>query len=775
MSAVAQSIETDDLTMLADSARSLCAKDAAMTRLRALRGGSAGFDQALWVQMVELGWTSIQIPQSAGGLGLGVSALAAVARELGHVAAPEPLIEVAGLSASLLAQLPLQGRVAELLGQLAEGKCLPLIAWQEHPLAANEAELATRIIAANGGYRIDGQKFAVSHALVADGFLVNGWLDESYAVVWVPRTAPGVTINAQPLADGTHHATVVFNNTEISADCLLARGNTAAAALSTALNEGALLIASYLCGLMSACFEVTLKYLNTRQQFGRLIGSFQALQHRAVDLKLQCELAQIVVDDALTGLAGEDAQGQALLVSRAKYRASDAALKVVREAIQMHGAIGFTDECDVGLFVNRALTYAAALGNTQWHVQRIANLATDNDAHDGAALGQSAMPANGDWNALSDDDFRATIRHWFETNYPSELRYPPRRVRWHEIKPWYLKLSAHGLVAPAWPRQYGGMGLNPGKLLIFIEEQERWGVARAPDMGIIMVGPLLIQHGAEAQRAHYLPKILSGEYVWCQGYSEPNAGSDLASLRTEAVLDGDHFVVNGQKTWTTLAQDATHMFLLARTDKSAKKQAGISFLLIDMTTPGITVRPIRNIAGNEEFCEVFLDNVRVPKENVVGGLNQGWTIAKALLGFERIFLGSPKQSQYAFQRLTEVARHYGLLNDPAFRDRYTRFKCDVMDLESLYGRFADQVRRGEALGPEVSLLKIFATETYSKLTEWLIECVGSAGGQLAALQVGDHKVDVMSLFYTARPATIYGGSNEIQRNIISKAVLGLPD
>ena len=294
-------------------------------------------------------------------------------------------------------------------------------------------------------------------------------------------------------------------------------------------------------------------------------------------------------------------------------------------------------------------------------------------------------------------------------------------------------------------------------------------------MGLVMVGPLLIKHGTPEQRARYLPKILAGEHIWCQGYSEPNSGSDLASLRTEAVLDGNEFILNGQKTWTTLAQDATHMFVLARTDKQAKKQAGISFILVDMKSPGITVRPIRNIAGNEEFCEVFLDNVRVPADSVVGGLNQGWMIAKALLSFERIFLGSPKQSQYALQRVTEISQHLGLFDDAAFLDRYTRLRCDVMDLETYYRHFAAQVKRGETLGPDVSMLKVFATETYARLTELLIDAVGTEGAVLGKHPAGAHAVDVLSLFYTSRPATIYGGSNEIQRNIVSKAVLGLPD
>jgi hypothetical protein len=389
-------------------------------------------------------------------------------------------------------------------------------------------------------------------------------------------------------------------------------------------------------------------------------------------------------------------------------------------------------------------------------------------------MNTSSTSTSTDWNALDNASFRATLREFFETRFPGEWRYPQRRLRWSEIGPWYLALSKQGWVAPNWPSQYGGMGLSPEKLIIFIEEQERWGVARAPDMGITMVGPLLINHGNEAQRAYYLPKIIAGEHIWCQGYSEPNSGSDLASLRTEAVVDGDDFIVNGQKTWTTLAQDATHIFLLVRTNKSAKKQEGISFLLADMKTPGITVRPIRNIAGSEDFCEVFLENVRVPRTSIVGEVNKGWTIAKALLGFERIFLGSPKQSQYALARVQEAAQRLGLFEDTGFVDRYTKLALDVADLGALYGRFIDQVKRGETLGPDVSMLKLFATETYSRLADLLVDVVGASGAMPGDIALPSGKADVLTTFYNARPATIYGGSNEVQRNILAASVLKLP-
>jgi alkylation response protein AidB-like acyl-CoA dehydrogenase len=379
-----------------------------------------------------------------------------------------------------------------------------------------------------------------------------------------------------------------------------------------------------------------------------------------------------------------------------------------------------------------------------------------------------------DYNTLSDDAFRREVRVFFEHNYPEHLRYILHRARWGEIRGWWRTLYEQGWIAPNWPREHGGMGLDAGKMVIFLEEMERHGIARPPDQGITQVGPILMQYGTEAQKAFYLPRTLSGECIWCQGYSEPNAGSDLASLRTEAAIDGEHFVINGQKIWTSMAHDATHIYMLARTDKQAKKQEGISFFVIDLKTPGITIRPIRNLAGHEEFCEVFFDEVRVLGATLVGKLNQGWTVAKALLSYERLHLGSPRRPQYALQRLEKIALAKGLFDDPGFVDRFTTLKLDLEDLASLYGRFVEQVKRGEPLGHDVSMLKIWTMETWQRLTDLLV-ATGAEEGVLAGVHdIAGVATDFLSPFYYARPATIYGGSSEIQRNILAKYVLKLP-
>jgi alkylation response protein AidB-like acyl-CoA dehydrogenase len=383
------------------------------------------------------------------------------------------------------------------------------------------------------------------------------------------------------------------------------------------------------------------------------------------------------------------------------------------------------------------------------------------------------IPLPAELDALDDEHFRQVVRSFLHAHYPEHLRNPPKRLHWAENKEWYHILAREGWLCPGWPKAHGGLGLSPAKQIILTEEYERHGVARCNDHGIVMLGPLVIQYGTEEQKRFFLPKILTGEHVWCQGYSEPNAGSDLAALRTEAVLDGDHYVVNGQKIWTTLAMDANWIFLLVRTDKHAKKQEGISFLLVDMTTPGITVKPIINLELHDEFCEVFFDNVRVPKENLVGQLNKGWDMAKALLGFERIFLGSPRQSGYALSRLKILAERMGVADDAAFQDTYTRLRLEFEDLKALFGVYVDKLKRGESLGPDVSMLKVIQTELFQKITDTMLEVAGENAGLLEPME-GNRDLNLGGLYIQARPATIYGGSNEIQRNILSKNVLNLP-
>ncbi len=257
----------------------------------------------------------------------------------------------------------------------------------------------------------------------------------------------------------------------------------------------------------------------------------------------------------------------------------------------------------------------------------------------------------------SDEDaaFRSEVRDWLEDNLSDELRGWSVRPPPELIRPWHRKLFEKGWIAPSWPKKFGGMEATLNQQLILMEELGRIGAPVLSRQALGQIGPILMRHGTEQQKARHLPRMLSGEVHWCQGYSEPNAGSDLASLRTRADLDGDHFVINGQKTWTTWAQHAHWMYALCRTDPDApKKQAGISMILIDLATEGITIRPIKTIADDEEFCEVFFDDVRVPAENLVGEINSGWTVAKALMDHERIGNASPQFAIDGLDRLCSI-------------------------------------------------------------------------------------------------------------------------
>lgn len=379
-----------------------------------------------------------------------------------------------------------------------------------------------------------------------------------------------------------------------------------------------------------------------------------------------------------------------------------------------------------------------------------------------------------DYNAMPDDEFRQMVRDWIEANYPPDLRYPIERLHRRDTKVWYDLLAAKGWLAPGWPVEHGGMGLDPSKRVIFIEELERHGCTRFSDQGVLMIGPLLMNFGTPAQRETFLPKILTGEHIWCQGYSEPNAGSDLASLRTEAVLDGDHWVINGQKIWTTLGNDANWMYVLVRTDKTAKPQKGISFLLVPMETPGITVRPILTLGDSDEFCEVYFDDVRVPRDALVGELNAGWTMAKALLGFERIFVGSPAQSAYALSRARTMAAHLELFKRPAFAEAYGRLAVDLADHVSLYSTFIARLRRKEQIGADVSMLKINQTELYKRICQLMLEYADEYAAHAGLVdEIGG--VQPSTIWLHSLQTTIYGGTSEVQRGIIAKNVLSMPD
>ena len=386
--------------------------------------------------------------------------------------------------------------------------------------------------------------------------------------------------------------------------------------------------------------------------------------------------------------------------------------------------------------------------------------------------------------------FQKEVRDFIAENYPAELRGKQdegEELSKEDFLAWHKVLYEKGWVAPAWPVEYGGTGWTPTQRFIFSEETARADCIRLLPFGLSMVGPVIYTFGTPEQKAYFLPRILSGEDWWCQGYSEPGAGSDLASLRTTAVRDGDDYIVNGQKTWTTLAQHADWGFFLVRTDKEAKAQEGISFLLIDMKSPGITVRPIITLGGEHEVNEVWLEDVRVPVSQRVYEENKGWTCAKFLLAHERTGIAGVAASKRGVEKVKAIARtevdgDKPLLANPFFKRKVAELEVDLTALEFTELRSLAGPNAGRGPGPESSLLKIKGSEIQQRLTELTLEAVGHYGAPyFRGFGEGDNEHPIgpdyahraAPTYFNARKTTIYGGSNEIQRNIIAKMVLGL--
>ena len=386
--------------------------------------------------------------------------------------------------------------------------------------------------------------------------------------------------------------------------------------------------------------------------------------------------------------------------------------------------------------------------------------------------------------------FRDEVRDFIAENYPAQLRGKQDEgdeLTKEDFLSWHKVLAKKGWVAPAWPVEYGGTGWTSTQRYIWSEETARTDCIRLMPFGLAMVGPVIYTFGTPEQKAKFLPRILSGEDWWCQGYSEPGAGSDLASLRTKAVHDGDDYLVTGQKTWTTMAQHADWGFFLVRTDNDAKMQEGISFLLIDMKSPGIEVRPIITLGGEHEVNEVWLDNVRVPVANRVYEENKGWTCAKFLLAHERVGIAGVASSKRGVEKLkavamTEMEGDRSLLANPFFRRKVAELEIDLAALEYTELRTLAGMAAGKNPGPESSVLKIKGSEIQQRLTELTLELAGHYGAPyFRGFGEGDNEHPIgqewanraAPTYFNARKTTIYGGSNEIQRNVIAKMVLGL--
>jgi len=393
-----------------------------------------------------------------------------------------------------------------------------------------------------------------------------------------------------------------------------------------------------------------------------------------------------------------------------------------------------------------------------------------------------------------EEQFRQEVRRWVQVNLPLDIAHKVQhalRLSRHDHQRWARILGQKGWLGHAWPKQFGGPGWNAIQKYLFEEECALANAPRIVPFGPVMVAPVIMAFGTAEQQQRFLPSIASGEVWWSQGYSEPGAGSDLASVKTRAELDDDHYVVNGQKTWTTLGQYGEWIFCLVRTSTQGKPQTGISFLLIDMASPGVTVRPIVLLDGEAEVNEVFFDNVKVPIENLIGEENKGWTYAKHLLSHERTNIADVNRAKRSLERLKCIAKQEGVWNDERFRDQIALLEIDVVALEMLVLRVLYAEKSGKNSLDIAGLLKIRGSEIQQRYAELMMLAAGPfalplireamdagwQGTQIDGFAHGFpgnalHCAPLSSAYFNMRKTTIYGGSNEVQRNIVAQFVLG---
>lgn len=719
---------------------------------------------ALWPLLAEQGLIGALAGEEAGGFGGTARDLASVMAVAGKRLVVEPLLH----SALTLAALSRAGD-DDLSARIIGGEAVAVFAHQEgsDPLAAPTCRFARE----GDGLAASGTKLLVRHGDLAGWLVVSGILDGEPALALVDASAPGVTREATRLIDGASAATIRLDAAPATLLCAGAGGVIA---------DLACLHLAGLCaeaaGILRAACDETFAYLGTRKQFGTPLAAFQALQHRAADMHIAAEEARVLAA-RVADLIDSGSPSALRMAAAAKARIDEVARRAINDAVQLHGGMGVSDELVVSHWFRRIAAIRAEGGSAEDLRAMV------------AASGEALPLTEGEDEAIA--AFRREVAQFARSALPEDIAIKGatgREIGKQDYVTWQKALHDKGWFAAAWPAGHGGPAWDIERQLVMLQEASLNNAPLIIPYGVSMVGPVLLEFGNEAQKERHLPGILSSDVWWCQGYSEPNSGSDLASLRTTAVRDGDHYVVNGTKMWTTEAHWADWMHCLVRTDKDVKPQAGISFLLIDMTSPGIEIRPIVTIDGQHHTNQVFLDNVRVPAENLVGAEGQGWSIAKFLLANERVAIADtgPKMRLLAQIRALFARQVANGAVSPArqalLADRMVAVEAELAMLVALEQDYVRMWAGGGAKsGPEASILKIRGTEILQSLAELALAVEGPLGAvhDPAHLHLPTdcepdacQAASMMAHHYLySRCWSIFGGTNEIQRNIIAGSVL----
>ena len=769
----------EDRALLKESIGRFVAETVSLEKRRMLLDADQAVDRDNWRALADMGVLGLPFLEADGGLGGCLADVMAVARELGHGLALEPYAPCVVVAGRLLATAGSLSQRREWLAPLIAGEKLLALAHAERDFGCTGH---SKVLETVGGWQLVGAKLLVPLARDLDAMLVTARdMSGALRICLVPTGAEGVSVRSYRTVDGQVAGEVNFERVVLGPEGLLPpSGPALEMQLAGVMNYARATLAADMVGSMSALLAMTIDYGNTRKRFGQPIARFQALKHRLVD----CYTCLVQSEAMLDLVAIESAHDWAGNVASAKAFIDQIALDLGHEAIQMHGGMGLTDDLAVSHHHKRIVANTLVLGDARSGLRLIE---TDR-ANLKPASRSDALPFE---QLLTGPEqrFRGEVQSFLRNALTPELRtvarhlttpYPER----NSVIEWQQTLNAKGWLAPLWPKEQGGTGWSAVERFIF---EYSCAIAGAPErvpMGIRYVGPIIAEFGSEWQKQYFLPKMLASEHYWAQGFSEPGAGSDLAAIKTTANLDGDHFVVNGNKCWTTHAHWANWIFCLVRTSASEKLQDGISFLLIDLKSDGIHVDPIRLMTNDPEVNQVFFKDVRVPVRNLIGEAGKGWRYAKYLLELERggsAFCGRARFEFDAVKELLSLGATPSSV-DPAVALEVVRLEHRLMALELLEFRQARAMPCATDPGVGGSVAKLLSSELQKDITELGMRIAGTAGLEFeerrpmpvpraSGYPGSDLELVAMPRYLNSRVFSIFGGSSEIQREIIAKQIL----
>lgn len=725
-------------------------------------------DRTLWAEIADMGWLGVTLNEDDGGAGLSLGDEMLLFEEFGRVLYPGPFWSNVALA------LPCLERAPDARLRLLDGSSSITLAWAEPgglEHLSDAAQATCQAVLADGAWTVSGRKVDVPDLASADEVIVLTCTSEGPALHLVAADGRGVTIHAgSAMDDSRRFGSISLDRAPAQ---LLAIAADAEKLIAQLRLRALLAIAYESLGLAERMLADTVAYASAREQFGRAIGGFQALSvpmaDRYVDIQLARALAGWAVVAVETGSASARAAAEI-----AKASCSRAAEATGETATQVFGAIAFTWEHHVHRYLRRALANAQFEGAPALQRRRIADALVD----------EQAVPQTVE---LMDDDaaavFRVEVRDWIAANLPTSesgngLLSDP--AQFEEVKrAWQQRMASTGHLVAHWPEAYGGRAAPPLTTAIFRGEAVRAHPRVSHgDGGEDLVAPLLIQHGTPEQKQRFLDPIRQETEIWAQGFSEPDAGSDLAALKTRAVARGDAWVLNGNKTWTTYAPYADFLFILARTDAQAKRHRGITCFIVDARAPGIEIRPIRDIAGTDEFGEVFLSDVEVPTANILGRVNEGWAVAVMTLAFERVIESCEDISEleFMFDRLLDGLRERRERHGPdavpeSTREHVGELWSALQAVKLVQHSSLRALEASETPPPESEILKLAWSEVSQQ--------VARLGLELFGVRHHDDQPSGVRRFWetsylNSRSMTIYAGTSEILRSVIAERILGLP-